>query len=333
LRKEIGRVVSEKARQVELSKGDFESLIAFLRDKIDDIEEIHFTRMAEYIIGLSEGMRGLGALSRFNPDLHKSLEQLYGDIIGIANNTQMMEAVRNRFAIAAVNLEKAEHNLAALRLNTETWFNESMDRLSGWYKRKAVILAFLIGLGLSSILNVDSIDIATHLWKEPSVRQALAATATEFAESYAEAPDLQDGGEPVTPAEAIEYFQGQFTGLNIPLGWTFETVTIDRATHTCSLIPFGENKVWGIEEKVKSQEEMIAEIVKSLTANEEPMKDPVQCQKISNAPTDTDGWLLKIMGILLSAGAAAQGSPFWFDLLKKMVNVRGAGANPDEKKK
>jgi len=40
---------------------------------------------------------------------------------------------------------------------------------------------------------------------------------------------------------------------------------------------------------------------------------------------------LKIFGILLTALAARQGAPFWFDLLKRLVNVRGTGANPIEK--
>jgi hypothetical protein len=47
---------------------------------------------------------------------------------------------------------------------------------------------------------------------------------------------------------------------------------------------------------------------------------------------DTAGWTFKILGIAFSAAAAAQGAPFWFDILKKVVNIRGSGANPDEKK-
>jgi hypothetical protein len=42
---------------------------------------------------------------------------------------------------------------------------------------------------------------------------------------------------------------------------------------------------------------------------------------------------LKVLGILFSALAATQGSPFWFDILKKVVNIRGAGKSPDEAKK
>ena len=40
---------------------------------------------------------------------------------------------------------------------------------------------------------------------------------------------------------------------------------------------------------------------------------------------------LKFLGILFTAGMTAQGAPFWFDILKKLVNLRSTGANPIEK--
>jgi hypothetical protein len=40
---------------------------------------------------------------------------------------------------------------------------------------------------------------------------------------------------------------------------------------------------------------------------------------------------LKLIGIFMTALAARQGAPFWFDILKRAVNLRGTGANPAEK--
>ncbi|MCA9718188.1 MAG: hypothetical protein KC468_26185, partial [Myxococcales bacterium] len=36
----------------------------------------------------------------------------------------------------------------------------------------------------------------------------------------------------------------------------------------------------------------------------------------------------KLAGLLISLLAAAQGAPFWFDLLNKLVNLRGSGRRP-----
>jgi hypothetical protein len=44
-------------------------------------------------------------------------------------------------------------------------------------------------------------------------------------------------------------------------------------------------------------------------------------------------YLMKILGLLMSALAVSLGAPFWFDTLSKFMNVRGAGAKPDPVKK
>ena len=43
-------------------------------------------------------------------------------------------------------------------------------------------------------------------------------------------------------------------------------------------------------------------------------------------------WFLKLFGILVTAAAIALGAPFWFDLVNKLVDVRGAGPKPEDGK-
>jgi hypothetical protein len=43
--------------------------------------------------------------------------------------------------------------------------------------------------------------------------------------------------------------------------------------------------------------------------------------------------LLKVMGLLLTAGAASLGAPFWFDVLNRFMSVRAAGKAPEESPK
>ncbi|MEU7908022.1 hypothetical protein [Actinoplanes sp. NPDC049118] len=42
-------------------------------------------------------------------------------------------------------------------------------------------------------------------------------------------------------------------------------------------------------------------------------------------------WLLKLLGLALTAAAAAIGAPFWFDLLNRLVNLRSTGRRPGPK--
>lgn len=42
------------------------------------------------------------------------------------------------------------------------------------------------------------------------------------------------------------------------------------------------------------------------------------------------GWAQKILGWLITALAITLGAPFWFDVLQRFVNIRGAGAKPEK---
>jgi len=328
LREKLRELSEDYAKKLNLKEENLESILMCVRQTLDEMDFALLVQYVQSLIGSSS--KGLDALQKLNPSLHKSLQQLYGDIIGIANNPQMLEAVRTRFAIAAINLEKVEHNLAAMRLNSETWFNESMDRLSGWYKRKATLLAFIIGLALAGFLNVDSIILAEHLWKEPTLRQALVANATKFTRDNEDLPESLGGK---SPQDAVTFFNSQFVGLNVPLGWKYKNTKLE-AGQSCSLIPIGENVIWGMYAEVPEsqlEENIEQEII--TRSESEPEAIVVVCQQISNLPNSAASTAMKLLGIVLSAGAAAQGAPFWFDILKKLVNIRGSGANPDEKEK
>jgi len=61
--------------------------------------------------------------------------------------------------------------------NVEKWFNDAMDRLSGWYKR--YVIYFLLGLAVAVTIgfNVNTIHIATELWSQPQLQAAITAEA------------------------------------------------------------------------------------------------------------------------------------------------------------
>ncbi len=201
---------------------------------------------------------------------------------------------------------EAEDKIAATRQAVENWFNDAMDRLSGWYKRKMQLLAFLFGVALAVFLNVDSVHIAQYLWREPMVRQMLAAYASTYAENAAAMPSA----EVVPPADTVETLQEELSGLQIPIGWQLDA--IETYGKVCSPISFGSERVFGLP---------------GLDENGQPI-----CARITNLPRSTDEWVMKVIGLLVTGAAAAQGAPFWFDILKRLVQVRGAGAKPEEKK-
>jgi hypothetical protein len=227
---------------------------------------------------------GLLGLQKTNPRLSNSVSAIIKQSEGYALN--------------------ADQVVATARLNLETWFNDRMDRLSGTYKRRAQLIAFIIGVIFALLLNVDTISVATSLWREPTLRQTIIAQA----QSYTPPAASQGGTTAADPLQNIPAMETQLQALNIPFGWTF--APFNTAGRQCSLFPLQASQIWGIP-------------------SHDSQAQPV-CLRFSNLPPDILSWLEKIMGLLMTGLAAAQGAPFWFDLLMKLVNVRGTGINPSE---
>lgn len=79
-------------------------------------------------------------------------------------------------------LNDAADDIDKFRENIEIWFNDGMERVSGWYKRHIAVVHTVIALLLAIAMNVDALQITRTLWREPTLRQSLVANATRFAE-------------------------------------------------------------------------------------------------------------------------------------------------------
>ncbi|MGZ4382358.1 MAG: hypothetical protein ACXVZ3_13160 [Gaiellaceae bacterium] len=91
----------------------------------------------------------------------------------------------------------------AFRDAAEKWYDDSMDRVSGWYKRHIQALLWVIAILVVVFLNVDTLQIAQTLWKDPTTRAALVARADTA---------VQQGKQPAAVGNALSQ-------LSLPLGW------------------------------------------------------------------------------------------------------------------
>jgi len=66
----------------------------------------------------------------------------------------------------------------------ENWFDETMDRVSGWYKKYSQFILLLIGLVIAIAFNVDTIKIVHELEKDPKLREQIVGQAQTFAKAH-----------------------------------------------------------------------------------------------------------------------------------------------------
>jgi hypothetical protein len=237
--------------------------------------------------------RGITALSVISPEVNQTLNALL------------------------LNLEdyvtQGETHIARARQNVERWFDDSMDRVSGVFKRYSQWLALVIGFLVALFMNVDSISLTQYLWREPAVRAVLADKAQSFELDLSG----QATGNDASAYDAMQSFREQFAGLNLPIGWTLKAnddPIFTGSTARCSVMP-AEDEYFGISFSGR---------LIPFFANK--CFSPTQPEHSTNI-------FIKLLGIMITAVAAQQGAPFWFDMLKRVVNLRYTGANPSEKGK
>jgi hypothetical protein len=84
--------------------------------------------------------------------------------------TRLMDpncVIKGEAKIALLNLlDTCDDNYTKFISNLEVFFNNYMDRVSGWFKLKYQKVMLLISFLVAMFLNIDSIEIANRLWKD-----------------------------------------------------------------------------------------------------------------------------------------------------------------------
>lgn len=170
-------------------------------------------------------------------------------------------------------VQAADGSIDRARANIEQWYDDTMDRASGWYKQKVQRIILFIAVLIVFVANGDTLMLANQLWANPSERAAIVAAAQKQP-----APSSGTGTTNVQVPPALQ---------NV-IGWSGPVLPSIQ----------GYNPT-----------------------------DP------RRFPSNLGEWLVKIIGLLLTAFAASLGAPFWFDMLNKIINIRATGSPPEEASK
>jgi hypothetical protein len=147
---------------------------------------------------------------------------------------------------ALLGLYARARNLQQFQDMLASWFDNAMERMSGGYKRKQLLVSLLIALLLAILFNIDSIHLFRTLWQQPTL-----------------AAHLREVPAAIDPAT----FESL---MALPIGWT------------------------------------------------------------GFPPSYGAAFALQAAGWLITASTALFGAPFWFDLMQRVVRMRGTGAKPEE---
>lgn len=202
-------------------------------------------------------------------------------------------------------LDEAGGDLDKLQANIEIWFNNAMDRVSGWYKQRTQWVIMALAIIVSALANADTLQIAKTLANDAAVREAIVAQAQEFVKNPPPPPTA-------TPA-ATGIMLSANTVANTGLRSSLQPPIAGAATSSA-------------EPAAKSP----AEEIKGYVAQLQGLGLKFGWQHESPRAWTGGDWFSKIVGLLLTALAVSLGAPFWFDTLNKVITIRAAGKSPKD---
>ncbi|HEY9645186.1 MAG TPA: hypothetical protein V6C88_02395 [Chroococcidiopsis sp.] len=116
---------------------------------------------------------------------------------------------------AQIKAEGLESSVRQLQKEVATWFDNSMARASGVYRRNSKGIAILLGFVIAVSINADTLYIISRLSKDTTLRTAVSEAANQVVpadgtSSVAIATDLQSVKDAVN---------GVLDELPLPIGW------------------------------------------------------------------------------------------------------------------
>jgi len=118
-------------------------------------------------------------------------------------------------------LDAARGDVDRFRATIEHSFDEVMDRVSGWYKRRVQLILFVLAIGLVAAINADSFAIGQRLWKDDALRAATVAQATRAVNAGQAVCVRETKGQ--GPAATAAACVSRVEQLSLPFGWSHAT--------------------------------------------------------------------------------------------------------------
>jgi len=140
------------------------------------------------------------------------IECLGNGIDKLPRNDNAKKVLKTLLISAKAEVDQWDSAVTAFRVSIERWFDDAMDRVSGWYKRKAQLIILGLAVVICLALNVDTFTIANGLYRDTNLRASVVAAA----EAQAQKPMPEEAESELDVSE----LSGELLDLRLPIGWS-----------------------------------------------------------------------------------------------------------------
>lgn len=119
-------------------------------------------------------------------------------------------------------IQTAHDDVNQAQKNIQAWYEDTMQRVSGWYKQKTQVSTAILATALVLCANADTLQIVKTLWRDPTLRAQLVEQAknrTTPPAATTVSVEYPDKNNPLKPSMK-QVSKDELSSLNQVLGWT-----------------------------------------------------------------------------------------------------------------
>ena len=242
---------------------------------------------------------------------------------------------------AQTKVQETEKQINQFRNEVSIWFDRSMNRASGVYKRNAKGVAIMIGFSIALLSNADTFHIIGRLSGDGDLRQVITQRAANLTQSSA----INNPNQREITREDLRLLKQETNAVlqevAFPIQWTPANLTQQfncvapnqpQTGNTPALsnaAPSDSNAASSDSNAAPSDSNKWSSFYSACLSPSRTVKDEFSLPLFGEVMWNRLPILGRILlGWLVSGIAIAMGAPFWFDLMSKLMNVRNTGTKP-----
>lgn len=194
-------------------------------------------------------------------------------------------------------LAETDNDLSKFRTRLEQWYDQVMSCVSGWYKSYTHKIIMVVGLLVAMYMNADTLSIYQKM-------SAVAAGSTQ---------------EQAIIGLAQDFVDKRYDGFNQQINDIQQS--LDSAAQQTDTVRYDSLLILHNEHLLAQVDSLIV----TVNGANSPLGLGWTKAEWVSVKSNFLSLFNKLIGLILTTFAISLGAPFWFDMLKKIINIRNAG--------
>jgi hypothetical protein len=166
---------------------------------------------------LLEVLQAMPEVERREPQLHQSADQSMGQLARLMSKLEDSDQLPSRLkdnlkrlaSRTQAQARTTELQMEQFRHEIALWYDHSMDRLSGTYRRNVKAFTVLIGSILAVLINADSLYMLRRISENTATRSVIIQNAVQ----------IQGCQDDLSSSQCMNKMADLLDSTTVPIGW------------------------------------------------------------------------------------------------------------------